>query len=401
MKAACPVPDSYGPATPKRPAMKSVPLTLYVHVPWCRSKCPYCDFNSHPLRGNLDEPGYIEALLRDLSLEIHLAQDRPLESIFIGGGTPSLLSGRGIERLLQGIRQSLVWRDEIEITLEANPGTFEMERFAQYREAGVNRLSLGIQSFDDASLGRLGRIHSAAEAMNAVRHARAIGFDNLNLDLMYGLPRQRLQQARADLQRAIELEPSHLSYYQLTIETGTVFARTPPPLPSEEDGWQMQEQGQALLDGSSYRQYEVSAFARDGYECVHNRNYWQFGDYLGIGAGAHAKISFPDKNSVQRRWKIEHPERYLAGVATARPVAGESEPDAGDLLFEFMLNALRLVSGVPRDLFTERTGLPLSLLTPRLESAIERGLLAAQPDRWLPTPLGWRFLNDLVGLFLP
>ncbi len=401
MKASCFASDSCGRASPKPPAMKAVPLTLYVHVPWCRSKCPYCDFNSHPLRGDLDEPGYIEALLSDLSLEIHLAQGRPLESIFIGGGTPSLLSGRGIERLLQGIRQSLLWRDEIEITLEANPGTFEMARFAQYREAGVNRLSLGIQSFDDDSLGRLGRIHSATEAINAVCHARAIGFDNLNLDLMYGLPKQSLQQARDDLQRAIELGPSHLSYYQLTIETGTVFARTPPPLPSEEEGWQMQEQGQAFLEASGYRQYEVSAFARDGYACVHNLNYWQFGDYLGIGAGAHAKISFLDKNSVQRRWKIERPERYLAGVADAKPLAGESEPAPGDLVFEFMLNALRLVSGVPSDLFRQRTGLPLALLAPGLESAIERGLLSDRPDRWLPTPLGRRFLNDLIGLFLP
>ena len=372
------------------------PLALYIHVPWCVRKCPYCDFNSHELREGLPEALYVDALLADLERELPLVWGRSVVSLFIGGGTPSLLSGEGLERLLSGIRARLPLLPEAELTLEANPGTVEAGRFRDYRAAGVNRLSLGVQSLDDRKLEALGRIHRRSEVFRAVEEARSAGFDNLNLDLMFGLPGQSPEGGLADLGEAITLEPTHLSWYQLTIEPNTAFHHAPPVLPKDELLWTLQERGVERLAAAGFGQYEVSAYAREGWRCRHNLNYWEFGDYLGIGAGAHGKITLPADGKVVRRWKNRHPNAYLAGE---RP-AGERALAEEELPGEFMMNALRLVEGFEEALFAERTGLGLEVIAEPLAEAESKELLIREGGGIRPTERGRAFLNDLIALFL-
>ncbi len=378
------------------------PLSLYLHLPWCVRKCPYCDFNSHPLRDQAPWGRYVDALLADLEHELPQVWGRRVGTVFLGGGTPSLLPAAELARLLDGVRARLPLAPGAEITLEANPGTAEAARFAAFRAAGVNRLSIGVQSLDDAMLGALGRIHDAAQARAAVAAARAAGFDNINLDLMFGLPGQDRAGALRDLEAALALAPEHLSWYQLTIEPHTAFAASPPPdLPDEDALAAMHEAGLERLARAGYEQYEVSAFARPGRQCRHNRNYWEFGDYLGLGAGAHGKLTDAATGTVVRRRRVRHPGDYLAAAGTAAAVAGEETVRAPDLVFEFMLNALRLTAGFPAALFTERTGLPLEAARPALEAGRSRGWLETDGERIRPTATGRRFLDDLAALFLP
>ncbi|MDQ2695885.1 MAG: radical SAM family heme chaperone HemW [Pseudomonadota bacterium] len=380
--------------------LAAIPLTLYVHIPWCVRKCPYCDFNSHSQRGELPERAYVDALLADLDQDLPVAGGRIINSIFIGGGTPSLFSAEAIGRLLAGVAGRLALAPDLEVTLEANPGTVERERFAGFRAAGVNRLSIGVQSFHDRHLHRLGRIHGAAEAIRAAAAARAAGFDNFNLDLMYGLAEQSVDQALADVDAAIGLEPSHISHYQLTLEPGTPFYKQPPPLPDDDLVWEMQVRCQERLAAAGYTQYEISAYARPGRRSRHNLNYWQFGDYLGIGAGAHGKLSEPQHGRIRRRWKVRSPRDYLRHAGTPQGIGGDTMVAEADLGLEFMLNALRLVDGVPAAWLAGRTGLPLARLEPALSHARRRGLLADDPELLRSTGLGRRFLNDLLELFL-
>ncbi|KQZ79776.1 coproporphyrinogen III oxidase [Rhodanobacter sp. Root561] len=381
------------------------PLSLYVHMPWCVKKCPYCDFNSHGLRS---EPppyaGYIDHLLADLDADradfAMALEGRPVISVFFGGGTPSLFSPELIERLLDGVRERLPLADDAEITLETNPGTVEHGRFDGYLAAGVNRISFGVQSFDDDKLRRLGRIHSANEAEAAVKSAQDAGYDNINLDLMYALPQQDLDGALADVERAVALQPTHLSHYQLTLEPNTVFAANPPPLPDDDDAWAMQEACEARLAAAGYGQYEISAYARPGRRCVHNLNYWQFGDYLGIGAGAHGKLSDAASGDIQRRWKTRGPRAYMDAAAGPARIGGDNRVEASELPFEYMLNALRLIDGVPMAAFAERTGLPAERIAGGLAAARQRGWLRDDPDRLHATALGQRFLNDVIASFL-
>lgn len=373
------------------------PLSLYIHMPWCVSKCPYCDFNSHSLREPVREDPYVSALLFDLEHDLPLSGGRELNSIFIGGGTPSLFSAAAIERLLTGIRCRVGVAADAEVTLEANPGAVDASHFEGYLAAGVNRLSLGVQSFDKQMLHALGRIHSPADAVEALALARAAGFQNINLDLMFGLPSQVLSQAMGDLEAAIGLAPNHLSWYQLTIEPNTLFHAHPPPAPEEELLWEIQETGQARLQQAGYIQYEVSAYARVGDSCRHNLNYWTFGDYLGIGAGAHAKLTTGE--GVVRRWRQKHPATYMEQLENGHNVFEERHLQASDLSLEFMMNALRLNQGVPRALFEERTGLPLSAAQEGLEAATNKGLIEHSPGFLRASALGRSYLNDLLGLF--
>ncbi|MHB8742480.1 MAG: radical SAM family heme chaperone HemW [Sulfuricaulis sp.] len=374
------------------------PLALYIHIPWCVRKCPYCDFNSHAARGKLPEQQYVEALLRDLVQDLPRVWGRSVASIFIGGGTPSLFSPETIERLLSGVRALMPLDQNLEITLEANPGTVELERFKGFRQAGVNRLSIGIQSFDPEKLQALGRIHGRAEATQAAQAARAAGFDNFNLDLMFGLPQQSLAQVMSDIRYAIQFQPSHLSVYQLTIEPNTLFHARPPTLPDDDITWEMQCQLQAELATAGYRQYEISAYAKPGSECRHNLNYWQFGDYLGIGAGAHGKITA--STSITRLWKVKQPNEYLGAAGTLAGIGGEQTLTRHDTVAEFMLNALRLVDGFPTPLFQDRAGLPISTCRQNLALAESRGLLEWDTQTIRPTPHGRRFLNNLLELFV-
>jgi oxygen-independent coproporphyrinogen-3 oxidase len=385
-------------AAARRPVLP--PLSLYVHVPWCLRKCPYCDFNSHALAdgARIPEERYVEALLADLRAALPGVQGRPLQSVFIGGGTPSLLSAAAVGRLLQGIGACAPLADDCEITLEANPGTLEAGRFAQFRRAGINRLSVGAQSFDDAMLRALGRVHDGGQALRAAREAQA-HFDNFNVDLMIGLPGQQLESARRDLLQALELAPPHLSVYQLTLEPNTVFHKYPPTLPDDDTLEAIQEMVDGLLEEHGYEHYEVSAYARAGRRSRHNLNYWTFGDYLGIGAGAHAKISLPASVERSQRWSA--PQVYLEQAARGRFVSERRELAEEDLVFEFMLNALRLRAGFAPELFGERTGLPFAALGAGLAAARARGLIEQGPDSLRPTALGLRFLNDLHALFLP
>lgn len=381
-------------------AAQALPLSLYVHIPWCVRKCPYCDFNSHQRPAQLPEERYVDALLADLDVETGLALGRPLVSIFFGGGTPSLFSAASLMRILDGVRARLALAPDCEITLETNPGTAEFDRFEGYREAGVNRLSFGVQSFDDATLKRLGRIHGAAEVHRAWRLARDAGFDNINLDLMYALPAQSPAAALFDLEQALALAPEHLSYYQLTLEPQTVFARTPPPdLPDDETAARMQEACQQALADAGFRQYEVSAYAQPGRESRHNRNYWLYGDYLAIGAGAHAKTT-DARGSIHRRVRQRTPTQYLAQVGTPTALVEDRVVDSAEIGFEFMLNALRLREGFSTGMFAARTGMQLDTL-PGYAQALSRGLLEAAGDQVRATELGWRFLNDTVECFLP
>ncbi len=378
------------------------PLALYVHIPWCVRKCPYCDFNSHEARGKTQgaapEEDYVRALIADLELALPQIWGRRVYSVFFGGGTPSLFSARAMEELLVAFRARLNLAADAEITLEANPGTFESAKFRDYRACGINRLSIGIQSFDSAKLQALGRIHDGDEARRAIGIAQA-NFDNINLDLMYALPRQTLQEAELDIATAADFGSAHLSAYHLTLEPNTLFHRHPPPLPDGELAADMQEMIEERLAARGYVNYETSAFAKPGLECRHNLNYWRFGDYLGIGAGAHSKLSFPDR--ILRQARYRQPREYMQKTAAGAPVQEEHTVARRDRGFEFMMNALRLAGGFGVDLFTERTGLQLSALEQPLREAAQRGLITRDHVRIAPTQRGQRFLNDLLQLFLP
>ncbi len=373
------------------------PLSLYIHIPWCVRKCPYCDFNSHEARGAFPEEEYVAALIRDLELALPLIWGRKIYTVFFGGGTPSLLSGESVAEILRQVRMLLPLDMNAEITLEANPGTVEAARFAAYREAGVNRLSMGIQSFNDAHLQALGRIHSADEAKHAISIAQQ-HFDNINLDLMYALPNQTLGEALQDAQTALSFSPQHLSCYHLTLEPNTLFHRNSPSLPDDDASSDMQQRIEELLAAHGYKHYETSAFALPKRSSKHNLNYWQFGDYLGIGAGAHSKLSFPDKVIRQARYK--QPQEYMQQVAKGAPIQEEHEVSRDELAFEFMMNALRLNEGFDSVLFQERTSLPLLTIRRELEQAERRALLFRDHQRIAPTQLGQRFLNDLLEMFL-
>jgi len=382
-------------------ALLHPPLSLYVHLPWCVRKCPYCDFNSHQARGALPFAAYVDALLADLDFDLPLAWGRTVHSVFFGGGTPSLFPPEAIDAFLQQASARLRFAPGLEITLETNPGTAEHGRFDRYLAAGVNRLSFGVQSFDDGCLQRLGRIHDGSEAVAAVRMAQDAGFDNINLDLMYALPEQTLAMAGRDIERALALQPTHISHYQLTLEPNTVFAARPPGgIPDEDASWDMQEHCQALLAQAGYAQYEVSAYARPGRQCAHNLNYWRFGDYLGIGAGAHGKLTLPAEDQILRRWKHKHPEAYLAHAGTQAAIGGDEAIGPAQRPFDFMLNALRLVEGFTLAQFEARTGLPREAIAQRLDDARTRGWLVDAGERIVPTESGRRFTNDVIALFL-
>jgi putative oxygen-independent coproporphyrinogen III oxidase len=385
------------PGTLQLPALP--PLALYVHLPWCLAKCPYCDFNSHEIGSKaLPEQRYLAALRADLEAALPLVWGRPVVSVFIGGGTPSLFSPDGIDALISSLRSLLPLEPACEITLEANPGTFERERFRAFAQAGVNRLSIGVQSFDDALLQRIGRVHDAAQARAAVQEASE-AFERFNIDLMYALPGQTLQHLHADLDQALAFQPPHLSVYHLTIEPNTRFALNPPPRPDDDMASDMLDAIVDRTQAAGLNRYEVSAFARPGRECVHNLNYWQFGDYLGIGAGAHGKISFPHRVLRQQRWR--EPMTYIERALAAEAVSNEHEVARNALAFEFALNALRLREGFATTLFVERTGLPLSTIEPALCSAEARGLIERDAFVVRPSAKGFDFLSDLQQLFLP
>ena len=392
----------------------AIPLSLYIHIPWCVKKCPYCDFNSHGLRGELPVSEYVAALLSDLDGDLRdfgdAADGREIVSVFFGGGTPSLFPPDAIKAILEGASARLAFAHDCETTLETNPGTVEHGRFDGYLDAGVNRISFGVQSFDDDKLRALGRIHSADEAESAVKLAQDAGYTNINLDLMYALPRQTLEGALADIEHAATLQPTHISHYQLTLEPGTPFAKCPPPLPGDDAAWDMQEACQARLAEAGFAQYEVSAYAQSGRRCTHNLNYWQFGDYLGIGAGAHGKLTSGGSRepgtgapslTVRRRSKARSPLAYLQSAASERRTRDNETIAAKQLPFEFMLNALRLNDGIALDDFAVRTGLPLAAIQAPLRSACTRGWLIDDPARLQTTPLGRRFLNNVIELFLP
>jgi len=373
------------------------PLSLYIHFPWCVRKCPYCDFNSHEAKGELPEKEYLDAVRLDLEQSLPMVWGRKIHTIFIGGGTPSLMSAAGLDRLLSDVRTLLPLALDAEITMEANPGTFEAERFRSYRDSGINRLSIGIQSFNGAHLKALGRIHDEAEALRAVEIARST-FENFNLDLMFALPSQTLDEARRDLQTALSFAPPHLSMYHLTMEPNTVFAKYPPTLPDDDTSADMQDMILEATGAAGYQHYEVSAYAQPGRQAKHNLNYWQFGDYLGIGAGAHSKISFPHRVLRQARYK--QPGSFIEAAKRGNPVQEEHEIARGDMGFEFMLNALRLVDGFDPNLFGERTGMSIGAITKALDEAESKGLLYRDHKLIKPTELGQRFLNDLQEMFL-
>ncbi len=374
-----------------------LPLSLYIHLPWCIRKCPYCDFNSHAKK-DIPEQLYIDRLIDDFEQNFILIQQRPLHSIFFGGGTPSLFSAEALDRLLQHIRQRTAYKADMEITLEANPGTVEQQRFKNYREIGINRISLGIQSFDPQQLQKLGRIHNNQEALRAVEIAQQAGFDNINLDLMYGLPQQSIESALLDLQTAIDLQPQHISWYQLTIEPNTVFYKQRPTLPVDDQIYAMEKQGRELLRQAGYLQYEVSAYAREGRQCQHNLNYWRFGDYLGIGAGAHGKSTDLTTGHIKRLRKLRQPDDYLD--KTKSLIAEEIIIDQSNLIFEFMLNALRLQEAIPLALFTERTGLNSDVIMDCLAEASEKKFIRLENDTIFLTEHGRLFLNDVMAVFL-
>lgn len=375
------------------------PLSLYIHLPWCVRKCPYCDFNSHQASAILPEEDYVTALTHNLETLLLWVQKRPLTSIFFGGGTPSLFSAQSIEKILTRVFERFAWSPNIEITLEANPGTVEAGRFADFRLAGINRLSLGVQSLQDEKLKALGRIHDHTAAIQAIRIIQQAGFTNWNLDLMYGLPQQSLADALFDIHAALSFQPPHLSWYQLTLEPNTEFYRQPPPLPEEDHVAEISQTGEALLEANGLHRYEVSAYAKAGHLCQHNLNYWEFGDYLGIGAGAHSKVTDIEKGQVVRFAQTRHPLHFLTKYSKAAHQEYQtiSPPD---LIFEFMLNSLRLTAGIPLSLFTARTGLDVTHIEPMLTEAKKRGLLEADPDYLRPSAKGRLFLNDLIGLFL-
>ena len=378
---------------------KFPPLSLYVHIPWCVQKCPYCDFNSHAQKGTIPEQEYVQHLIADLEADLEKyqasIQNRPLHSIFIGGGTPSLFSAESIKLLLAEIQRHIPFSENIEITMEANPGTVEAERFKGYVDAGVTRISMGIQSFNDDKLQRLGRIHNGAEAKSAVHLAKVSGLKSFNLDLMHGLPNQTLEEALDDLRQAIELAPPHLSWYQLTIEPNTMFAYRPPTLPDDDELWDIFEQGHQLLTEAGYQQYETSAYAKPGFQCQHNLNYWRFGDYLAIGCGAHGKLTFPD-GKILRFSKTKHPKGYLRGEYLYE----EKNVEKNDRAFEFFMNRFRLLEAVPKQEFEHYTGLSQRAVKNQIDFAIQQNYIVEIPDYWQITEHGKLFLNELLALFL-
>jgi putative oxygen-independent coproporphyrinogen III oxidase len=373
------------------------PLSLYIHFPWCVRKCPYCDFNSHEAKGELPEQAYLDAVRLDLEQSLPLIWGRKIHTVFIGGGTPSLMSAAGLDRLLSDVRTLLPLEINAEITMEANPGTFEIEKFRHYRDSGVNRLSIGIQSFNGEHLKSLGRIHDEREALRAVEIARST-FDNFNLDLMYALPSQTLDQARADLETALSFAPPHLSLYHLTMEPNTVFAKYPPALPDDDTSADMQDMIADTMGAAGYEHYEVSAYSQPGRQARHNLNYWNFGDYLGIGAGAHSKISFPHR--ILRQARFKQPASFMEAAKRGNPVQEEHEIARADMGFEFMLNTLRLTGGFDPNLFGERTGMSITAISRALDAAEAKGLLTRDFKLIRPTELGQRFLNDLQEMFL-
>lgn len=379
-------------------ALQLPPLALYIHIPWCIQKCPYCDFNSHAVKQGIPEQEYIAHLLADLEQDLDLVRNRTLSSIFIGGGTPSVFSSEGIAQILTGVKQRLACDDDMEVTMEANPGTVEADRFAGYVQAGVTRFSIGVQSFQTTQLKALGRIHDCDEAIRAAKLAQQLPLRSFNLDLMHGLPQQDLAGALADLQQAIDLAPPHLSWYQLTIEPNTAFASRPPILPPDDTLWDIQQQGLALLQQYGYQQYEISAYAKPGQQCRHNLNYWRYGDYLGIGCGAHGKITLPSRNSILRTVKIKHPKGYMdisrGYMDNREQVLPEDRP------FEFFMNRFRLLEPCPKADFTAYTGLPLSIIADAIKSAEQQQLLTASASHWQITDKGARYLNDLLTLFI-
>jgi oxygen-independent coproporphyrinogen-3 oxidase len=377
------------------------PLSLYIHIPWCVQKCPYCDFNSHALKGNIPEQQYISALLEDLDQDIsryQLSDDpRQLQSIFIGGGTPSLIDPSYIGQLLSGVNQRIAFAKDIEVTMEANPGTIEAARFAEYRKAGVTRISIGVQSFQQDKLERLGRIHGQSESKRAAQLAHQIGLKSFNLDLMHGLPDQTVEEALSDLQQAIELQPPHLSWYQLTIEPNTLFHSRPPTLPDDDALWDIFEQGHKILTEAGYLQYEISGYSQPGYQCQHNLNYWRFGDYLGIGCGAHGKLTFAD-GRIMRTTKVKHPKGYLNILKPY--LDNENCVDDADKPFEFFMNRFRLVEPCPKQEFVERTGLPISAVQKTISWALDKQYLLEDDTTWTVTAKGKLFLNDLLEAFM-
>jgi oxygen-independent coproporphyrinogen-3 oxidase len=390
-------PSIFPPQSPILNFQALPPLSLYIHIPWCVRKCPYCDFNSHQARGEVPEARYVEALVRDLESALPSIWRRPVYTVFFGGGTPSLLSARAIDDILTAVRARLPLAADAEITLEANPGTFEADKFRDFRAAGVNRLSIGIQSFNPRHLQALGRIHDDAQARRAIEIAQR-HFDNINLDIMYGLPQQTPDEARADIAEAVSHAPQHVSAYHLTLEPNTYFYRYPPSLPDDDTTAAMQVIVEDGLAQAGYQRYEVSAYARPGRRARHNLNYWLFGDYLGIGAGAHGKLSFPDR--VVRQMRYKQPNEYMEKALTGNAIQTDTVVAVRELPFEFMMNALRLVEGFPVSLFVERTGLQLTAALHELDEAGRRGLIARDHTRIAPTTLGLRFLNDLLQIFL-
>jgi len=381
--------------------LKNPPLSLYVHMPWCVRKCPYCDFNSHTAPENLPAEAYIQALVADLEQDLPLVWGRPVQSIYFGGGTPSLFSAGHISEFLSAARARLDLVPGIEITLEANPGTIEHDSFTAYAQAGINRVSLGVQSFDDDMLKRIGRIHGRQEIDQSLRSLKSAGISNFNIDLMYALPGQSPARSMRDIESAINAGPAHISFYQLTIEPNTAFAAQPPVLPENDEAWDMQQTGLDILEAAAYGQYEISAFARSGLQSRHNINYWRYGDFLAIGAGAHGKITLPGRNEVQRYAKHRHPGRYLQGRESGDWLAEKNLLGSEERVFEFFLNQLRLKQGVYIDDFSPRTGLPWQRVESRVQQAVDEGLLEVCQARVRPTGLGWKFVNDIQQMFLP
>jgi len=379
-------------------SLANIPLSLYIHFPWCVQKCPYCDFNSHTLKQGVPELSYIKTLIEDFKNDLSLVGNRPITSIFMGGGTPSLFSGDAMKKLLDAIYHTANIDPNVEITLEANPGTIDIKNFMAYRNAGINRLSLGIQSFNTKHLKDLGRIHSAKEATRAINIAREVGFENINLDLMFGLPEQTIAEGLKDLQTALSFKPAHISWYQLTLEPNTVFYKYPPPLPLDDEIATLQYEGQSLLADNHFAQYEISAYAKKQHQCKHNLNYWEFGDYLGIGAGAHGKITCHAPFRILRRQKYKLPRAYLKNIFDLNQDQRLTTPD---IIFEFMLNALRLNKPIPFTLFTDRTGLSIDRLSSYLVTAQEKSFVTYDDKQLLITPLGRQYLNNLLELFLP
>jgi len=391
------------------------PLSLYIHFPWCVEKCPYCDFNSHELKASTPPDNYIDCLLLDVENELPNIWGRSISTIFMGGGTPSLFAAEDIDRLMQGLRSRLNISPDIEVTLEANPGTVDQSQFIGFRQAGINRLSMGIQSFNDTMLKKLGRIHNSIQAINAIEAAHKADFNSFNIDLMFGLPEQSIEQMSQDLQTAIDFQPPHLSHYQLTIEPNTLFAVKPPSVPQDDALWDMTQLAHNLLAENNYGQYEVSAFSKQhanpdsrsptkyvqNTQCKHNLNYWQFGDYLGIGAGAHQKLSYANTQTIERCYKQKHPRTYMQHVKNNTHVLDKKTLSNDDIIFEFMLNTLRLTNGFETDIFSQHTGIDVNAIQPILDQAIYNKWLTYSNNFIKPTPLGNQYLNDLISLFLP